>query len=94
MFTYNQYLNNECSRNDFYRQFVTEEIIRMVDYAFHDNIIKSTDAHFNDITLFRWDKLSVIVPFTKHMKELGYCNSLSSRVCVLKQAARIIKEKV
>jgi hypothetical protein len=93
MFTYEQYKNNDCTFDDFYGQFVTKNIIDWVDNAIGSRIRSSTDPSFNDIDLRFWDSLSPIVIIGPKSKELGLWDCLASRVCILKQAARIIKEE-
>lgn len=92
MFTYEQYRNNDCTFDDFYRQFVTKNIIDWVDNSLGSRIRSSTDPHFNDIDLRYWDGLAPIVIIRPKNKE-GLWDCLASRVCILKQAARIIKEE-
>lgn len=96
-YTRQQYLNQEVSHQDYYAQYVTEEILARVKGRIGEKTIKeSTDPHFNDIPLQTWDKMS---PFgreefdlKKKLKENGDFFTLSAMVCIGKAAARIIKE--
>lgn len=54
-------MNGEYSHNEYYEQWVTDE---MMDYVVSkigaDRLLGSTDEHFNDIPLPKWDGLSVM----------------------------------
>jgi hypothetical protein len=93
MFTYEDYRNNVCTYNEFYCQFVTENIIKWVKATLGVRVLNSTDPHFNDIELRYWDSLSPCILIKKSDKDLGLWDCLASRVCILKQAARILKER-
>ena len=93
MFTYEDCRNKDCTYNEFYSQFVTETTINFVDIGLGNRIVNSTDPHFNDIELRYWDSLAPIVLIKKSYKDLGLWDCLASRVCILKQAARILKER-
>lgn len=75
-------------------QFVTPEILEYVGRAIGVDTIKaSTDQHLNDIPLCRWDAIS---PRINSMaatmrRKTGECASLSTGVCIAKEAARQIK---
>lgn len=96
MFTRQQYMNRECTHDEFYGQFVNELVIRCVASAIGVARIKgSTDPHFNDIPLREWDGLHRWLYGTvkaSHLR-IGYTGgvSLSDTVCVAKAAARRIK---
>ena len=85
-YTREQYLNNECSHHDYYKQFVTKGIIDYVKRAIgKDKILNSKDEHFNDIPLRLWDNLYIPIPNSLD-------KSLATKVCLAKCAAVIIKE--
>lgn len=96
-FTRKQYLNKECSHNEYYGQFVSPGLVDMVSCMIGEGRIKrSSDPHFNDIPLRDWDSLNGLIR--------EYCGrsiaeangtggiSLSDTVSVAKAAARQIKE--
>lgn len=85
-YTREQYLNNECTHHEYYKQFVTKGAIECVKRAIgKDRIINSKDEHFNDIALKLWDNLYIPIPN-------GVDGSLATKVCIAKCAARMIKE--
>jgi len=89
-----QYMNNEVSHADYYRQFVTPEIKTMVrDRIGVDRLLRSTDEHLNDIPLSNWDALAGRHSGYRQTLNAGDDNSLATQVCVLKQAARMIIEE-
>lgn len=111
-YTRKQYMANECTFAEYYRQFVTPSLVEHVANAIgKERILRSTDPHLNDISLKEWDMLSGCLhpsgrPFNpRHTfvfqvcgRALGEANgsggvSPSDLVCVLKSAARVIKEE-
>lgn len=96
------YLHKQCSHREYYAQFVTEEVKRLV-HRFHKAIVKSEDPHFNDIPLQDWDRLSDTTRLSIN-KEIwraaespslpknSYPWSLCANVCILKEAAQQIRE--
>lgn len=93
-----EYIAGNVSHADYYGQFVNESVIRTVEgYIGKAKIVASTDPHFNDIPLEKWDALQPAILSIVGTK-LGEANgtggvSLSDTVCVAKAAARVIKEK-
>ena len=84
-------LNGECTHREYYSQFVTPSIIDVVKkYIGVDRINKSTDPHLNDIKLAKWDSLVSYV--YADFKSYGDSRTLSGCVCILKEAAKQIKE--
>lgn len=96
-FTRKQYLNKECSHQDYYGQFVTEEIKEVVKRSIGLDVInRSKDPTFNDIPLSEWDGFFTFVSFIwpqSKLTEYGEGLSLSFAVCVTKAAARMMKTK-
>lgn len=89
-----EYMHNKCTHEEYYGQFITEGLKNCV--ARHigmDAINKSTDPHFNDIRLESWDTCpipsEVLRTIVKSSELGGY--SLSDRVCVAKECARVLK---
>ena len=94
MFTRQDYMSNKCSHREYYAQFVTPYIKAVVLKRF-PRIAESTDEHFNDTPLAHWDALSNTLKSHLALPEYGDGKkyySLGSAVCILKEAARQIKE--
>ena len=95
MFTHKDYvIAGKCTHQQYYAQFVTEEIRMMVVLNFGLDTLKQAnqeDRAFNTIPLHRWDLLGIFlnVP-TMHDKFKQHQDFISqaSLVCVLKEAAR------
>ena len=85
------YLKGECTHREYYSQFVTDGIKGLVLKGIGFNAINnSQDAHMNDIPLKLWD---ILVPFIHvNFKDTGDFRSIAGCVCVLKEAAKQIKE--
>ena len=95
MITQNEYMQGRATHRQFYAQFVTPEYITyVVGRIGAENLKQSTDEHLNDIGLGRWDMLQDPPKFRTRLKEAGTFWSLSSRVCVAKEAARQYLEEL
>lgn len=95
MKTRKQYLDGECTHEEYYGQFVTREIRQLVSRTFTvPRLVASPDPHFNDITLRRWDALagSLGKPTEAALRDRGDWLSLAGAVCILKEAARQVVE--
>lgn len=80
----------------YYGQYVDEKVKLLVHQMIGlSNLQKSTDPHFNDIPLRRWDVMVTLLGQTmaKKLKENGDTLSLGSGVCILKEAAHQIVGK-
>jgi hypothetical protein len=102
-FNRKQYMAKECTFEEYNAQFVTITELETVANVIGLNAIQaSTDPSFNDITLSLWDGLawggkskdmvaaanaSTYAPDKQHVR----ATSLSDKVCVMKQAARMLK---
>lgn len=96
IYTRQDYLDGKCSHAEYYGQFVDAGVIARVSRAIGvDRIKSSTDPHFNDIPLRKWDRVLVPVPrhIARSMKERGDYATLAGAVCVAKAAARQIRGK-
>lgn len=91
-------MDGEVNHDDYYGQFVTDGVIRLLD---QERVKNSTDPHFNDISLLHWDRLAKFLPWetisavcdaneSTHAGKRAY--SLSDCVCVLKAAAKKVRE--
>jgi hypothetical protein len=79
----------------YYAQFVTDAIRTMVvDAIGEDRIKASTDPHFNDIPLLRWDGIAMHLPASvgAHLKREGDWLTADGAVCILKESAQQIRE--
>ena len=88
-------MDGMVSHSDYYRQFVTPAVTQCVkDSIGIETIQKSTDEHLNDIALSRWDSIASETRFCTEplIKLAGDFYSLSSGVCIAKQAARMLIE--
>lgn len=94
MYTREQYLNDECTHEQYYSQFVDFDTKQYVKSRIGlDKILKSNDEHFNDIPLKNWETCCVSVEAVEALKAAGDTWSLSGRVCIAKAAAKIIKQE-
>lgn len=92
MITRNQYMTNEATHKQYYEQFVNQAVKNAVlQYIGKDKIMASTDEHLNDIPLRRWDAIS-LPELAVSMKDCGDYLTASVQVCILKAAAKMIKE--
>ena len=100
-FTRQQYMDNECTHEQYYRQFVTAAMKREVANTFGvDRILRAMDqdakkGNLNAIPLAEWDRVGLRFRAVLHapMREAGDGISLAGLVCVMKQAARMLVEK-
>lgn len=96
IYTRAQYMANEVTHDEYYSQFVDPGVLFLVAARIGiDRIKASTNEHFNDIPLPKWDAMKeVILSLTlKSRKDAGEGNSLCACVCIAKAAARILKSK-
>jgi hypothetical protein len=101
-FTRRDYVyDNKCSHDEYYAQFVTESVKRLVLSKWSATKIKESfavDHNLNNLPLAQWDRLAEILSMNHDlMRKLAEANgsggtSLSDRVCTLKRAARAIAE--
>jgi hypothetical protein len=91
-----QYMAGEVSHQDYYLQFVTPTIKAMVN-RMQGKIDTSKDAHFNDIPLHVWDRISKIafheLCAVNHRINGSRSASLSDGVCAAKAYAKTIKKE-
>lgn len=95
MFTRHQFTNNECTHSEYYSQFITDDIKRLVIGLIGiKQITESIEPNFNDISLQKWDLLYEAMYFTIDIKKIRNCNdyfSLGFSTCIAKEAASHIK---
>jgi len=97
MKTRKQYLNDECTHDEYYSQFVTDTIKERVLNRFSIaelQVAYKEDHHFNTLTLTAFDNLASAMNLKAHvyrkliLAEDTY--TFSGAVCILKQAAKMI----
>lgn len=97
MITRFQYLNGEFDHDQYYNQFVNGPIIYLVGGRLGNQIAKSSDPYFNDISLRLWDlmapNIKAMLDLSK-LKQAGETWSLSTSICIAKQAAKLIKKGI
>jgi hypothetical protein len=96
MKTREQYLNKECTHSEYYAQFVNKSVKERVESRIGKAaILTSTNEHFNDIPLAKWDNIysmhSLHFEMANKLKEVGDYPTLAGLVCITKEAARQIK---
>ena len=93
MFTRKQYINKECKNEQYYGQFVNAGTkARVLSGIGLEALKKSTDPHFNDIPLHKWDRLVPKCPGSAGFAKVGDYYTLAGGICLLKEAARQILE--
>lgn len=92
-FTRKDYMSDKCTHEEYYGQLVTQGMKEHVARAIPQGLARSTDPHFNDIPLATWDRLGTVYNLTTEFEELGDFRSKAGIVCVLKEAARQVKEE-
>ena len=97
-FTRKQYMNKEVTHQEYYSQFVTPGVLRLVEgHIGRKRILESSDPHFNDIPLREWDDLQgQIIYMVGRLIQAANgtnCISLSDTVCVAKAAAEKLRNE-
>lgn len=94
MKTRQDYINKKCTYEEYYAQFVNDNVKLMVkDHIGINVILNSKDEHFNDIPLKKWDLIGLPYGIRDLLKEAGDFYTLAGQVCILKAAARQIKKE-
>lgn len=94
MMTREEYISASCddahaAHRRYYGQFVNQRTIDTVVRAIGaDRLLASTDPHFNDIPLAKWDRLVGLLPLAASLRDAGDYLTLSGGVCIAKEAAR------
>ena len=92
VYTRKDYMSDKCTHEEYYGQLVTQGMKDHVVRAIPQALAKSTDPVFNDIPLSTWDRLGMVYNLRDEFKALGDIKSTAGMVCVLKEAARQVKE--
>lgn len=92
-FSRKDYIGGICTHSEYYAQFVDSRTLAYVSRNIGLEVIKaSTDPRFNDIPLVQWDRLVPRAPGSSKFKYAGDYYTLANGVCLLKEAARQLKE--
>lgn len=106
-FNSKEYMAGKCTHDEYYRQFVNDSVLAVVErYIGMEAIKNSTDEHMNDTPLKKWDELNQIryainKPLWIECNNATYASnadgrflwSLADQVCIAKAAARVLKAK-
>lgn len=100
IFTRAEYMSSNCHQvgnkeaaaaehRRYYAQLVCASTIAYVVRTIGADVLRaSTDKHFNDIPLAKWDRLTNGLPLAMRYADLGDYPTLGGQVCVAKEAAR------
>jgi len=98
MITRLEYLKGLAIHDEYYSQFVDDNVLAIVSREIGlKAIYESKDPNFNDIRLLCWDNLhhSIHMICGKKVREVGDGGySLNDSVCIAKAAAKMLKEKL
>jgi hypothetical protein len=97
MKTRRDYMDGKATFSEYYRQFITPELVEAVKTKIGiDSIRSSKDKHLNDIPLHEWDNLfqnyNLKKGIEKKMHEAKDFMSLAGAVCTAKECARMLAE--
>ena len=92
VYTRKDYMSDKCTHEVYYSQLVTQRMKDHILRAIPQGLAKSTDPAFNDIPLSTWDRLGMVYSLRDEFKALGDFKTSAGMVCVLKEAARQVKE--
>ena len=93
VFTCKDYMTGKCTHEVYYGQLVTQGMTDHIARAIPQALAKSTDPVFNDIPLSTWDRLGMVYGLRDEFKALGDFKTSAGMVCVLKEAARQVREE-
>lgn len=90
MITRKEYMSGSATHAEYYGQFVTDMTKKAVSaYIGMEKLRASTDEHMNDIPLKLWDSAPVYT-IQGAFEKCGDFFTLSAKVCIAKQAARMV----
>ena len=93
-FRRSDYMSGACTHREYYSQFVDERLKEKLLARMPEKRLRDSQCeHYNDIPLHLWDRISLIATSADtELNELGDFPTLAGRVCILKEAAKQIKE--
>lgn len=102
-------MNKNYSHREYYAQFVNDEVKEhLFNFISEEELMESTNEHFNDIELKRWDAITgfefqgtyvaktpkSILPISRNLlKRAGESVSAATLTCIYKEAAKQIREQ-
>ena len=97
MKTRRDYIDGKATFSEYYRQFITPELVEAVKSKIGiDKVKTSKDPHLNDIPLNSWDNLfqdcALKKGIEKKMHEANDYLSIAGAVCTAKECARMLAE--
>ena len=93
VYTRKDYMSGKCTHAEYYGQLVTQNMKNHITLAIPQALERSTDPNFNDIPLSTWDRMGLAYGLRNEFSALGDIKSMAGMVCVLKEAARQVKEE-
>jgi len=97
MFTVEDFIARKCTYREYFGQYVDENVRGGVLAVMGEARLMSAwreETTFNTIPLYKWDALGVAFNFLKPMRELHDMPTLENKVCILKEAAQQIVDKL
>ncbi len=100
MFTRNQYVKGQCSHDEYYSQFITQELVNFLPKVISlETLSASRDKEFmNDIPLSKWDSVAKsflsVKSLANKFKAYGDTPSLGGMVCLAKVIAKQIRTRM
>ena len=97
MFTAEDYIARKCTHREYFGQYVNENVRGGVLAVMGETRLMSAwreETTFNTIPLYKWDALGIAFNFLKPMRERHDMPTLENKVCILKEAALQIVEKL
>ncbi len=83
-----QFLNGECSQAQYYKQFITPAVIKLVEASsVFQHLATTAPTKRTDITLSGWEDIGTAVDARQLLNTLGDCWSLATSVVVNKAIA-------
>lgn len=95
LFTRTDRLAGKCTHREYYAQIVRLAGLKFTDsHELVRDAKKSTDEHYNDIPLARWDMAAACAQssITRALRQCGDCFTLSGGLCTVKEAVRQVVE--
>ena len=96
MFTRKDYLRNNCTYEQYYSQFVTDEILKLVAAKIEIKRLVwaySVGKEMNVIPVKSWDSIACMFTRLPEWEAMGYDSSKAFDISILKMAAvQLIKE--
>ena len=99
MFTKQQYINNQVSTNQYFNQFIQNDVIKLVKlYLGLDSILNSKNDDFSDIPKSKLEIVALLIirlkPIKSNLKLAHDIDSISNGIHIAKAASLEIKYNV